>query len=132
MPVLYRVGKAGAIQLFGEHIEDAHCVLGNDSGRVTIRAVNESQTFVNGKQVMDVIELRTGDRIILGDNHVLKFRHPEQSECVCVCVCVCVYMCVCACACACACACVRVRVCVCVCVCVCVHVCVCVCVCVPV
>ena len=80
VPVFYRVGKAGAIQLFGEHIEDAHCVLVNDSGRVTIRAVDESQTFVNGKQVMDVIELRTGDRIILGDNHVLKFRHPEQSE----------------------------------------------------
>lgn len=87
--MLFRVGKTGAIQLFGEHIEEAHCVLANDAGRVTIKALNESQTFVNGKQVTDVVELRTGDRLILGDNHVLKFRHPEQSECVCVCVLAC-------------------------------------------
>ena len=96
---LCRVGKTGAIQLFGEHIQEEHCLLANNSGTVTIEALNDSQTFVNGKQVTEVLELRTGDRIILGDNHVLKFRHPEQSECVCVCVvvvvvtaCVCMYL----------------------------------------
>jgi kinesin family protein 1 len=72
------VGKAGAIQLYGDYIQDEHCVLENSGETVTIAAVDSSQTFVNGHKI-DSIELKTGDRIILGDNHVFKFRHPLQA-----------------------------------------------------
>ena len=73
-----RVGKTGTIQLYGDFILDEHCLLLNDDERVEIQPQNGSQTYVNGRLVEDTIELKTGDNIILGDNHVFKFRHPQQ------------------------------------------------------
>ena len=38
----------------------------------------DSQTFVNGRLITESEELRTGSRIILGNNHVFRFTNPEQ------------------------------------------------------
>ncbi len=45
---------------------------------VTISSFEGSQTFVNGQLLTEPIELVTGSRIVLGNNHVFRFTHPEQ------------------------------------------------------
>ncbi|KAI5612221.1 kinesin-like protein KIF1B isoform X4, partial [Silurus asotus] len=39
-----------------------------------------SETYVNGKCVNDAVQLRSGNRIIMGKNHVFRFNHPEQAR----------------------------------------------------
>ena len=48
------------------------------AGAVSIVPNTDSQTFVNGRLITEVEELRTGSRIILGNNHVFRFTSPEQ------------------------------------------------------
>uniref|UniRef100_A0A8C7FLQ3 Kinesin family member 1B n=1 Tax=Oncorhynchus kisutch TaxID=8019 RepID=A0A8C7FLQ3_ONCKI len=39
-----------------------------------------SETYVNGKRVGASVQLRSGNRIIMGKNHVFRFNHPEQAR----------------------------------------------------
>ncbi|XP_067055819.1 kinesin-like protein unc-104 isoform X3 [Acropora muricata] len=80
-----RVGQAGAkshqdIQLSGENILDEHCVLEHTPGLVKIIPCKNSRTFVNGKLVTEFTVLRSGARIILGNNHVFRFNFPDQAR----------------------------------------------------
>ena len=34
--------------------------------------------YVNGKEITESSELRTGSRVIFGKNHVFRFTHPDQ------------------------------------------------------
>ncbi|XP_078380660.1 kinesin-like protein unc-104 isoform X2 [Oculina patagonica] len=80
-----RVGQARAkshqdIQLSGENILDEHCLLEHIQGVVKIIPCENSRTFVNGKLVTESTVLRSGARIILGNNHVFRFNNPEQAR----------------------------------------------------
>ncbi|XP_029911302.1 kinesin-like protein KIF1B isoform X9 [Myripristis murdjan] len=85
-----RVGQADAerrqdIVLSGAHIKEEHCVFRserNANGDVIVLLVpcEGSETYVNGKRVDDAVQLRSGNRIIMGKNHVFRFNHPEQAR----------------------------------------------------
>uniref|UniRef100_A0A8C5CVZ4 Kinesin family member 1B n=1 Tax=Gadus morhua TaxID=8049 RepID=A0A8C5CVZ4_GADMO len=85
-----RVGQADAerrqdIVLSGAHIREEHCVFRsqrNANGDVIVLLVpcEASETYVNGKRVEDSTQLRSGNRIIMGKNHVFRFNHPEQAR----------------------------------------------------
>ncbi|XP_029974253.1 kinesin-like protein KIF1B isoform X3 [Salarias fasciatus] len=85
-----RVGQADAerrqdIVLSGAHIREEHCIFRserNANGDVIVMLVpcEGSETYVNGKRVEDSIQLRSGNRIIMGKNHVFRFNHPEQAR----------------------------------------------------
>ncbi|CAK6951279.1 kinesin-like protein KIF1B isoform X1 [Scomber scombrus] len=85
-----RVGQADAerrqdIVLSGAHIREEHCVFRserNANGDVIVMLVpcELSETYVNGKRVEGAIQLRSGNRIIMGKNHVFRFNHPEQAR----------------------------------------------------
>ncbi|KAM3618200.1 uncharacterized protein V6R79_017177 [Siganus canaliculatus] len=85
-----RVGQADAerrqdIVLSGAHIREEHCIFRserNANGDVIVLLVpcERSETYVNGKRVDDAIQLRSGNRIIMGKNHVFRFNHPEQAR----------------------------------------------------
>ncbi|KAM6336603.1 LOW QUALITY PROTEIN: kinesin-like protein KIF1C [Alca torda] len=78
-----RVGQAAAerrqdIVLSGAHIKEEHCIFlseRNNNGE----ACERSETYVNGKRG-DPVQLRSGNRIIMGKNHVFRFNHPEQAR----------------------------------------------------
>ncbi|XP_060749686.1 kinesin-like protein KIF1B isoform X6 [Tachysurus vachellii] len=85
-----RVGQADAerrqdIVLSGAHIREEHCIFRserNANGNVIVLLVpcEGSETYVNGKCVIDAVQLRSGNRIIMGKNHVFRFNHPEQAR----------------------------------------------------
>ncbi|XP_064159917.1 kinesin-like protein KIF1B isoform X2 [Anguilla rostrata] len=85
-----RVGQADAerrqdIVLSGAHIKEEHCVFRserNANGDVIVMLVpcEGSETYVNGKRVGASVQLRSGNRIIMGKNHVFRFNHPEQAR----------------------------------------------------
>ncbi|XP_059547293.1 kinesin-like protein KIF1B isoform X10 [Myotis daubentonii] len=85
-----RVGQADAerrqdIVLSGAHIKEEHCIFRserNNSGDVivTLEPCERSETYVNGKRVAHPVQLRSGNRIIMGKNHVFRFNHPEQAR----------------------------------------------------
>uniref|UniRef100_G3NW46 plus-end-directed kinesin ATPase n=1 Tax=Gasterosteus aculeatus aculeatus TaxID=481459 RepID=G3NW46_GASAC len=88
-----RVGQADAerrqdIVLSGAHIREEHCIFRISDQwvgcfcEVIVMLVpcEGSETYVNGKRVEDSIQLRSGNRIIMGKNHVFRFNHPEQAR----------------------------------------------------
>ncbi|XP_062871298.1 kinesin-like protein KIF1B isoform X2 [Trichomycterus rosablanca] len=85
-----RVGQADAerrqdIVLSGAHIREEHCIFRserNANGDVIVLLVpcDGSETYVNGKRVNNAVQLRSGNRIIMGKNHVFRFNHPEQAR----------------------------------------------------
>ncbi|XP_063292260.1 kinesin-like protein KIF1B isoform X16 [Pelobates fuscus] len=85
-----RVGQADAerrqdIVLSGAHIREEHCVFRserkpNGDVIVTLEPCERSETYVNGKRVVLPVQLRSGNRIIMGKNHVFRFNHPEQAR----------------------------------------------------
>ncbi|KAG8505567.1 Kinesin-like protein KIF1B, partial [Galemys pyrenaicus] len=85
-----RVGQADAerrqdIVLSGAHIKEEHCVFRSERSSsgdvvVTLEPCERSETYVNGKRVTQPVQLRSGNRIIMGKNHVFRFNHPEQAR----------------------------------------------------
>ncbi|KAF8211660.1 kinesin-like protein [Mycena galopus ATCC 62051] len=71
--------KPAAIRLSGDNILEEHCYFENNEGKVVIHCMPDSVTFLNGKQIAtgQPYKLRSGFRIILGDNHVFRFNDPE-------------------------------------------------------
>ncbi|KIJ19791.1 hypothetical protein PAXINDRAFT_166017 [Paxillus involutus ATCC 200175] len=72
--------KPAAIRLSGDNISEEHCAFENNDGKVTLHAMADSVTFLNGKQIKpgQPHKLRSGYRIILGENHVFRFNNPEE------------------------------------------------------
>ncbi|KAE8260456.1 hypothetical protein A4X13_0g318 [Tilletia indica] len=68
------------IRLSGTNILAEHCFIENADGVVTLHALPNSMTMVNGKRVSpeEPRRLRSGYRVILGDFHVFRFNHPEE------------------------------------------------------
>ncbi|XP_063091568.1 kinesin-like protein KIF1B isoform X19 [Cavia porcellus] len=85
-----RVGQADAerrqdIVLSGAHIKEEHCIFRSERSNggeviVTLEPCERSETYVNGKRVAQPVQLRSGNRIIMGKNHVFRFNHPEQAR----------------------------------------------------
>uniref|UniRef100_A0A671M8Q7 plus-end-directed kinesin ATPase n=1 Tax=Sinocyclocheilus anshuiensis TaxID=1608454 RepID=A0A671M8Q7_9TELE len=85
-----RVGQADAerrqdIVLSGAHIKEEHCVFRSELSSVStvivkLEPCEGSETYVNGKRVTSAVQLRSGNRIIMGKNHVFRFNHPEQAR----------------------------------------------------
>ncbi|XP_072464918.1 kinesin-like protein KIF1B isoform X2 [Notamacropus eugenii] len=85
-----RVGQADAerrqdIVLSGAHIKEEHCIFRSERNQngeviVTLEPCERSETYVNGKRVVQHVQLRSGNRIIMGKNHVFRFNHPEQAR----------------------------------------------------
>nr|XP_034974216.1 kinesin-like protein KIF1B isoform X4 [Zootoca vivipara] len=85
-----RVGQADAerrqdIVLSGAHIKEEHCIFRSERNHngdviVTLEPGERSETYVNGKRVVQSVQLRSGNRIIMGKNHVFRFNHPEQAR----------------------------------------------------
>ncbi|WWD07311.1 hypothetical protein V865_005409 [Kwoniella europaea PYCC6329] len=68
------------IKLSGAHILPEHCIFTNEEGVVTVEAMPDARTFVNGKRVPPKapIKLQNGFRVILGDFHVFRFNDPAS------------------------------------------------------
>ncbi|KAJ7313310.1 hypothetical protein JRQ81_004599 [Phrynocephalus forsythii] len=81
-----RVGQQNVdIKLTGQFIREQHCAfrsITSESGEVivTLEPCEGAETYVNGKQVMEPLVLRSGNRIVMGKNHVFRFNHPEQAR----------------------------------------------------
>lgn len=80
-----RVGSAEAnipqdIQLSGSHILSEHCIFENKDSIITLIPKSGALCYVNGREVIEPIVLKTGSRVILGKNHVFRFNHPEQGK----------------------------------------------------
>ena len=80
-----RVGLAEAevpqdIQLQGSQIMSQHCVFENRNSKVTLIPLNNSNCYVNGIKIGKVLELKTGNRVILGKYHVFRFQHPKEAR----------------------------------------------------
>lgn len=52
----------------------------NQEGVVMIHPKPKALVYVNGREVVEPLVLKTGSRVILGKNHVFRFNHPEQGE----------------------------------------------------
>ncbi|TFY53427.1 hypothetical protein EVG20_g10118 [Dentipellis fragilis] len=72
--------KPVQIKLSGDNILEEHCYFENNDGKVTLHAVTDGITFLNGKQISpgQPYKLRSGFRIILGEHHVFRFNNPEE------------------------------------------------------
>ncbi|XP_020780541.2 kinesin-like protein KIF1C [Boleophthalmus pectinirostris] len=81
-----RVGQQDVdIKLSGHFIKEIHCVFvseTNDNGEVvvTLEPLVGAETYVNGKLITEGVELKQGNRIVMGKNHVFRFNHPEQAR----------------------------------------------------
>ena len=49
-------------------------------GKVTLVPCGDALCYVNGTPVKEATELKIGDRVILGKNHVFRFNHPVQGR----------------------------------------------------
>ncbi|XP_021372883.1 kinesin-like protein unc-104 isoform X4 [Mizuhopecten yessoensis] len=72
--------KQHDIQLSGSHILEEHCYFSCEDEKVTLTPTKEAMCYVNGRQVTEPTELKTGARVILGKHHVFRFNHPIQAR----------------------------------------------------
>ncbi|EJU06137.1 kinesin-like protein [Dacryopinax primogenitus] len=72
--------KPAVIRLSGSGILNEHCLFENNEGKVTLLAMPDSMTMLNGNRISSdkPYRLRSGYRIILGDNHFFRFNNPEE------------------------------------------------------
>ncbi|CAO1614618.1 unnamed protein product [Parajaminaea phylloscopi] len=76
------IDSAAAVQirLSGSKILSEHCRFENLDGVVTLHAMPDSMTMVNGKRILpdQPKKLRSGYRVILGDFHVFRVNNPSE------------------------------------------------------
>ncbi|KAK3104520.1 hypothetical protein FSP39_003955, partial [Pinctada imbricata] len=68
------------IQLNGTCILDEHCIFRNEDGKVTLVPCSDAKIYMNGRQITEPTEMKTGARVILGKHHVFRFNHPDQAR----------------------------------------------------
>ncbi|KAF9913600.1 kinesin-like protein Klp8 [Lobosporangium transversale] len=68
------------IRLSGTNIQDNHCHFENNSSSVTLHPGKSSMTMVNGLRITKPKKLRSGYRVILDNNQVFRFNHPEEAR----------------------------------------------------
>ncbi|XP_048966057.1 kinesin-like protein KIF1C isoform X3 [Canis lupus dingo] len=81
-----RVGQVDVdIKLTGQFIREQHCLfrsIPQPDGEVvvTLEPCEGAETYVNGRLVTEPLVLKSGNRIVMGKNHVFRFNHPEQAR----------------------------------------------------
>ena len=69
------------IQLSGEGIQESHCTFFSEDGTIFIEPASpDCDVFVNGQPISERTRLHTGNRVILGKNHVFRFNDPEEAR----------------------------------------------------
>jgi kinesin family protein 1 len=71
--------EKGVIRLSGTNIRDKHCYFENINDTVTLYPGEDCTTMVNGRRISEPKLLKSGYRIILGDNHVFRFNNPGEA-----------------------------------------------------
>lgn len=67
--------------LVGTHILSEHCLLENRSNEIVqLKPFGGALCYVNGKKIDDIVELKSGDRVIFGKSHVFRFNNPEKAR----------------------------------------------------
>ncbi|ORX53969.1 kinesin-domain-containing protein [Hesseltinella vesiculosa] len=66
------------ITLGGSNIQTDHCRFENKDGVVTLYPKEDALVMVNGMRISEPRELHSTYRIIMGDNHIFRFNHPEE------------------------------------------------------
>nr|XP_022336970.1 kinesin-like protein unc-104 isoform X11 [Crassostrea virginica] len=77
---LNNAAKNNDIQLSGSNILEEHCLFHNSNGKVTLLPIDGAVVYMNGKQITEETEMRTGARVIIGKHHVFRFNHPDQAR----------------------------------------------------
>ena len=81
-----RLGRPDApepqdIVLVGTQILHEHCILENRANEIVVlQPCFKALCYVNGKQVEEIVSLKSGDRVIFGNSHVFRFNNPEQAR----------------------------------------------------
>ncbi|KAJ1913565.1 hypothetical protein IWQ60_009155 [Tieghemiomyces parasiticus] len=70
--------SAPEIKLTGKVIRNHHCHFENQDDTVTLYPQPGALVLVNGRRLEGPKRLRSGYRLIIGDNHVFRFNHPEE------------------------------------------------------
>ncbi|KAM7539378.1 hypothetical protein Aperf_G00000050994 [Anoplocephala perfoliata] len=64
------------IGLLGNLIKPHHCNFTLKDNIVTIEPIDGAECYINGSLINSIAELHSGDRVILGQNHVFRFNNP--------------------------------------------------------
>ncbi|ORY82642.1 hypothetical protein BCR37DRAFT_357864 [Protomyces lactucae-debilis] len=70
------------IKLSGSSILPVHCIFDNEGGVIHLEAMPEATVMVNGLRLAGRKRLRSGYRLIIGDEavQVYRFNHPEEAR----------------------------------------------------
>jgi kinesin family protein 1 len=74
------VTEYNQIQLSGLSIKAQHVQIMKNGADVTIQAMDQSKTFVNGDHATEPTSLKNGDRVIIGNNFVFRYVDPNMPE----------------------------------------------------
>ncbi|VDD74722.1 unnamed protein product [Mesocestoides corti] len=69
-------GRDLDIGLLGSFIRPQHCNFLLENSLVTIEPIQDAECYINGSLIKNPTELQSGDRVILGKNHVFRFNNP--------------------------------------------------------
>ena len=80
-----RIGKKGAdppndICLSGLNLLDHHAICVYDGNETTLEPMEGARIFINGESITAKVTLTQSCRIILGNNHVYRFKNPKGAE----------------------------------------------------
>ena len=68
------------IQLSGLGIHKNHAIFENVEGQVWVTPLEDADVHVNGERISEKTKLATGNRVILGNNHVFRFQNPHEAR----------------------------------------------------
>lgn len=66
------------IRFFSHAVRKLHIMIVIFTGKVTLLPIENAVVYVNGKQITEETEMKTGARVIIGKHHVFRFNHPDQ------------------------------------------------------
>ncbi|XP_068083317.1 kinesin-like protein KIF14 isoform X2 [Anabrus simplex] len=75
-----RQNQDADIALSGPLVNNKHCFIKNEGGKLSLTPVGEGQTFINGKAVSGVVDLHHGDRLVIGGNHFFRVNNPQDQD----------------------------------------------------
>lgn len=66
------------MRFFVHAVRKLHIMIVIFTGKVTLLPIENAVVYVNGKQITEETEMKTGARVIIGKHHVFRFNHPDQ------------------------------------------------------
>lgn len=66
------------MKIFFHAVRKLHIMIVIFTGKVTLLPIENAVVYVNGKQITEETEMKTGARVIIGKHHVFRFNHPDQ------------------------------------------------------